>query len=118
MLPVNVEKRPSVQNFSKGVIYKDDVVIPKELQDPPPINKEGVEDEKNRRRRRRNLLKKRKNYYERLEKKRKDINERMLKILERVELDRHILLKEKFVVLWNMEGASAETDFIQNELNK
>lgn len=42
----------------------------------------------------------------------------MLKILERVELDRPILLKEKFEVLWNMDGKAGETDFITHEINK
>jgi hypothetical protein len=37
----------------------------------------------------------------------------MLRILERVELDRPIILKEKFEILWNTNGAaSAETNFI------
>jgi hypothetical protein len=40
------------------------------------------------------------------------VNERLLKVLERVELDRHIILKEKFDALWNIEGQAAESDFI------
>ena len=42
----------------------------------------------------------------------------MLKILERVELDRPILMKEKFEILWNMDSHSAESDHIAQEINK
>jgi len=36
----------------------------------------------------------------------------LLKILERVDLDRPILLKEKFDVLWNFDEIFAEKDII------
>lgn len=100
-------KKPLHQNaFQPAEISprKNDLIIPEELKNDPLV----VESEKKKKKRRK--LRNRKNYYERLEKRRVDINERMLKILERVELDRPILLKEKFEVLWNMDGASAETD--------
>lgn len=64
---------------------------------------------KKRRRRRRRVLP---NYYEKLDHRKADVNEKLLKILERVELDRPILFKEKFEVLWNMDKQTAETDSI------
>lgn len=53
-----------------------------------------------------------KNYYQSLEAKRSKINQKMLKILERVDLDRPILIKEKFDVLWNMDQPLVEKDII------
>lgn len=58
------------------------------------------------------------NYYEQIESKRKSINDNLLKILERVDLDRPILLKEKFDVLWNFDKQAAEKDIIQYEIEK
>jgi hypothetical protein len=47
-------------------------------------------------------------FYEKLEKRRQFINEKLMRILERVELDRPIVLREKFKVLWNMDSQSAQ----------
>lgn len=44
------------------------------------------------------------NYYNKIEAKRRSINDNLLKVLERVDLDRPILLKEKFDVLWRYDG--------------
>eukprot|EP00347_Sterkiella_histriomuscorum_P004806 403359026 len=58
------------------------------------------------------------NYYEVIENKRKGINDRLLKVLERVDLDRPILLKEKFDILWNFEEIFAEKNVIQEKIDK
>ena len=58
------------------------------------------------------------NYYTKIETKRKNINDNLLKILERIDLDRPILLKEKFDVLWNFDKQGAEKDIIQHEIEK
>lgn len=59
-----------------------------------------------------------KNYYDQIESKRKKINDKLLKMLERVELDRPILLKEKFNVLWNFDEIYAEKDVIQQRIEQ
>ena len=41
-----------------------------------------------------------------------------MKILERVDLDRPILLREKFDVLWNYDMTLAEKDIIQHQIEK
>eukprot|EP00350_Pseudokeronopsis_sp_OXSARD2_P013117 CAMPEP_0170568456 /NCGR_PEP_ID=MMETSP0211-20121228/81210_1 /TAXON_ID=311385 /ORGANISM="Pseudokeronopsis sp., Strain OXSARD2" /LENGTH=166 /DNA_ID=CAMNT_0010890361 /DNA_START=1705 /DNA_END=2201 /DNA_ORIENTATION=- len=50
--------------------------------------------------------------------KKNKINENLLKILERVELDRPILMKEKFDVLWYYDKAFVEKDVIHQEIEK
>ncbi|CDW77854.1 UNKNOWN [Stylonychia lemnae] len=62
--------------------------------------------------------KKDQNYYDKIDLKRKKINDKLLKILERVDLDRPILLKEKFDVLWNFDEIFAEKDIIQRKIEK
>ena len=47
-------------------------------------------------------------FYEKLDKRRQFINEKLMRILERVDLDRPIVLREKFKVLWNMDSQSAQ----------
>ena len=57
------------------------------------------------------------NFYEQLEKRRRSINDRLLKILERVELERPITFKEKFDVLWNAGGV-ADKDAVSHAISK
>lgn len=51
------------------------------------------------------------NFYEKLDKRRRDINQRLLQIIERVELERPITFKEKFDVLWN--AGVSDKDHVQ-----
>ena len=51
-------------------------------------------------------------FYEKLEARRNNINQKLLRILERVELDRPIVLREKFKVLWNMDSNHASNSKI------
>lgn len=58
-------------------------------------------------------------FYEKLEKRRQFINEKLMRILERVELDRPIVLREKFKVLWNMDSQSAQdSKHMKHEIGK
>jgi hypothetical protein len=50
-------------------------------------------------------------FYEKLDKRRRDINQRLLQIIERVELERPITFKEKFDVLWN--AGVSDKDHVQ-----
>lgn len=52
-----------------------------------------------------------------MDKRRNEINERLLKVLERVELERPITFREKFDVLWNA-GSSQDKDVVQHEISK
>ena len=55
--------------------------------------------------------------FDEIEAKRKQINEHQLKILERLDLDRPILIREKFDVLWNFDKAN-EREMIQQEIER
>ena len=51
-----------------------------------------------------------------IDSRRKGVNEKLIKVLERVDLDRPILLREKFDVLWNFDEVFAEKDIIKQKI--
>ena len=58
-------------------------------------------------------------FYEKLEARRNNINKKLLRILERVDLDRPIVLREKFKVLWNMDSQHASNSkHMKHEIGK
>ena len=112
---------PIPKPYSKQVQKSLNDPVPKEMldvlsgrptQNPiPPFQDKGAKQSTALKRRRAFGNRATINFYEKLDKRRRDINQRLLQIIERVELERPITFKEKFDVLWN--AGVSDKDHVQ-----
>jgi hypothetical protein len=112
---------PIPKPYSKQVQKSLNEPVPKEMldvlsgrptQNPiPPFQDKGAKQSTALKRRRAFGNRATINFYEKLDKRRRDINQRLLQIIERVELERPITFKEKFDVLWN--AGVSDKDHVQ-----